>query len=78
MAIRQTGFEEALRSGDGDAIFWHLVNHPTAPLTDAELAKLVSLHPKRWARYAEYIGLLDDQVASRRLTALSGLGGQSA
>jgi hypothetical protein len=70
----QTAYEDALRSGDRDRIFWELVHHPTQPLTDAELTKLVALHPKRWGRYAEWIGLLDDQVADRLSSALAGLG----
>jgi hypothetical protein len=71
-------FEDAMRSGDRDRIFYELVNHPTHPLTDAELEKLVALHPARWGSYAEYLGLLDDQVADRKLSALSGLGGRLA
>jgi hypothetical protein len=70
--------ESALRSGDQDAVFYSLVNHPTLPLTDAELTKLIALRPERWARFAEYVGLLDDQAADRKLTALSGLGGRLA
>ena len=67
-------FEDAMRSGDRDRIFHELVNHPTHPLTDAELEKLIALHPARWGRYADYIGLLDDQVAAQKPQALSGLG----
>lgn len=78
MTNQTTAFEVALRSGERDRIFYELVHHPTMPLTDAELARLVKLHPARWAPYAEYIGLLDDQVADRKLTALSGLGRQLA
>jgi hypothetical protein len=73
----QTPYEEALRDGDHDRIFYELVNHSTQPLTDAELEKLIALRPSVWGRYAEYVGLLDDQVEDRRLSALSGLSRQS-
>jgi hypothetical protein len=78
MANHLTRFEDAMRSQDRDRIFYELVHHPTHPLTDAELQKLVLLHPARWGAYAEYIGLLDDQVADRKLTLLSGLERQLA
>ena len=78
MANHTALFEQALRSGDRDKVFYALVTHPTMPLSDDELAKLVALHPERWGVYAKYIGLLDDQVADRKLAALSGLGGQLA
>lgn len=74
MTNQSTALEDALRDNDPDKMFYELVHHPRHPLTDAELAKLVALHPQRWGRFAEYIGLLDDQVADRRLSALSGLG----
>lgn len=54
-------FEHALRSGSRDKVFYALVTHPTMPLTDAELMKLVALNPIRWGPYAKYIGFLDDQ-----------------
>lgn len=78
MTNRGTDFEEALRSGNRDRIFFELVTHPTMPLTDAELEKLVALHPERWGPYAKHIGLLDDQAADRKLATLSGLGRQLA
>ncbi len=78
--MTQTTYETALRDryADHDRLFYELVHHPTDPLTDAELAKLVAIRPSVWGRYADYIGLLDDQVEDRRLSALSGLGRQSA
>lgn len=73
MANQRHSFEDALRSGDRDLIFRELVNHPTQPLTDAELTKLVALRPERWGRYAEWIGRLDGRVADRKPAIVSGL-----
>ena len=78
MANQTQALENALRDNDRDKIFYELVHHPTLPLTDAELTRLVALRPERWGRFAEYIGLLDDQVADRKLASLSGLGRQLA
>ena len=42
--------------------FMDLVNHPTNPMTNDDLRKLIERHPDRYGRFAHFIGKLGDGV----------------
>lgn len=44
----------------GNQLFMELINHPTNPLTNTDLAKLVARWPQRWGRFAGFLGKLKD------------------
>lgn len=36
--------------------FMEMVNHPTNPLTNEDLERLVARFPERWGRFSNWIG----------------------
>jgi hypothetical protein len=44
------------KSAEKDALFLELVNHPTNPMTNDDLQRLISKHPDRYGKYACYPG----------------------
>jgi len=43
---------------DRDAAFFELVNHPTNPMTNADLKALIARRPEVYGRYAGFVGKL--------------------
>lgn len=51
--------QEALSKLSGtNAHFMEMVHHPTNPLTNEDLRRLVERFPERWGRFAGFIGKL--------------------
>ena len=57
MKTQHQHFADArIRAGDNH--FMEMVQHPTNPLTNDDLRKLVDRFPERWARFSNWIGRL--------------------
>ena len=56
----QMFYEVQRKLGEGDRAFMELVNHPTNPMTNADLKALLERHPDRYSRYAGFVGKLRD------------------
>ena len=48
------------RIADQNEAFLELVSHPTNPMTDDDLRKLVERNPERYGRFANFLGKLAD------------------
>jgi hypothetical protein len=54
----QMFYREQRRIGEKDAIFMELIRHPTNPLTNDDLRKMVARWPDRYGKYAGFVGKL--------------------
>ena len=52
----QMFYEEQKNIGEANELFMELLNHPTNPLTEQDLIKLVARWPERYGRFAGFIG----------------------
>ena len=43
-------------------VFLELVNHPTNPMTNRDLERLIERRPDRYGRFAGFVGKLKDDV----------------
>jgi len=41
--------------GAGNALFLELVDHPTNPITRADLEAMIARRPERWGRFAPWL-----------------------
>ena len=52
-------YEKALRhTAEANDTFLEMINHPTHPITNAELIELIKQNPRVWGRYRNYVGKL--------------------
>jgi hypothetical protein len=59
MMTQQQMYRRAVSiSADIDRTFLDMVNHPTHPLTSAELVRLIDKRPALWGRFANWIEVL--------------------
>ena len=56
--------EAEQRLFDRNALFLEMISHPTNPLTNQDLVKLVARFPERWSQFSHYLGKLKDEVAN--------------
>ncbi len=42
--------------------FMELVNHPTNPITNQDLERLIARWPERYSRFSGFVGKLADEV----------------
>jgi len=56
----QMFYDAVNKSGERDRAFLELINHPTNPMTNADLKALIIRHPSRYGKYAGFIGKLAD------------------
>ena len=56
--------EAEQRIFDRNALFLELVNHPTNPMTNQTLERLIARWPERYERYSGWLGKLADEVAA--------------
>ena len=54
--------EAEQRLFDRNALFLEMLSHPTNPITNQDLVKLIALFPARWSPFSPYIGKLEDEV----------------
>ena len=48
---------------DANSVFMDMVKHPTNPLTNQDLERLIARWPERYGMYSGWIGKLKDEVA---------------
>jgi hypothetical protein len=59
MKTQENLYWEALRKlSEIDHHVMDMINHPTNPITNSDLEKLVARFPERWGRYRGFIGKL--------------------
>jgi hypothetical protein len=58
MTQAQMYYAASRRTGDNDATFMELVNHPTNPLTREDLLANIARRPALWSRYAGFLDRL--------------------
>ena len=49
---------------DRNREFLELVSHPTNPLTNQDLERLIARFPARWERFSGFVGKLKDEVVA--------------
>jgi len=60
---RQLWYEAERRSAGLNAAFFELVNHPTNPLTNNDLQRLIERRPEVYGRFSSYVGKLPGRRA---------------
>lgn len=56
MQTQKQRYELARRSIAGaNLLFLELIDHPTHPITKADLAALIAMRPERWGRFAAWL-----------------------
>lgn len=54
--------EEELRLFAESRAFMELVNHPTNPMTNQDLERLIARWPEKYGRFSGFVGKLTDEV----------------
>ena len=54
--------EAEQRLFDRNALFLEMISHPTNPLTNQDLIRLIEHAPERWSQFSGWIGKLKDEV----------------
>ncbi len=47
---------------DANSVFMGMVKHPTNPLTNQDLERLIARFPARWERFSGFVGKLTDEL----------------
>lgn len=59
MLTQMQVYEKTRRAiADGNAVFMEMVQHPTNPLTRADLEALIRRRPEVWGRFESWLGKL--------------------
>lgn len=60
----QMYWEAEQRIFDRNNLFLELVSHPTNPLTNQDLERLIARWPERYEMYSGFLGKLKDEVVA--------------
>jgi hypothetical protein len=58
----QMFYDAHKKTAEGNELFMEMIKHPTNPLTNQDLERLIKRRPDKWKRFEGFLGKLTNEV----------------